>query len=73
MEWKNLGRLTRSTRGVDPVKAHGELLPEFDYQPDQVEHGEYERPAIHVIGKVRDLTGGSSSSGHKDANSQYYW
>lgn len=35
--------------------------------------GEYESPQIIVIGNVRDLTTGSSSSGTKDANSQYYW
>jgi hypothetical protein len=33
----------------------------------------YEPPRIMVIGNVRDLTTGSSSSGNKDANSQYYW
>jgi hypothetical protein len=35
--------------------------------------GRYEPPRIMVIGNVRDLTTGSSSSGKKDANSQYYW
>jgi hypothetical protein len=33
----------------------------------------YEPPRVLVIGKVQDLTGGSASSGKKDANSQYYW
>jgi hypothetical protein len=33
----------------------------------------YEPPAIFVIGRIRDKTLGSSSSGNKDANSQYYW
>ena len=33
----------------------------------------YEPPRLMVIGTVRDLTTGSSSSGNKDANSQYYW
>ena len=33
----------------------------------------YEPPRITVIGNVRDLTGGSASSGKSDANSQYYW
>lgn len=33
----------------------------------------YEKPCIMVIGNIRDLTTGSSSSGNKDANSQYYW
>ena len=33
----------------------------------------YEPPQIMVIGGVRDLTTGSTSSGNKDANSQYYW
>lgn len=35
--------------------------------------GGYEPPQLVVIGNVRDLTTGSSSSGKKDANSQYYW
>ena len=34
---------------------------------------DYERPRILVIGDVRTLTAGSTSSGNKDANSQYYW
>ena len=34
---------------------------------------EYESPCIIDIGHVRELTGGSSSSGSADANSQYYW
>ena len=34
---------------------------------------DYERPRILVIGEVRALTAGSTSSGNKDANSQYYW
>lgn len=33
----------------------------------------YEVPQLTVIGDVRDLTTGSSSSGKKDANSNYYW
>ena len=33
----------------------------------------YEAPAIFVVGHVRDITLGNSSSGNKDANSQYYW
>lgn len=35
--------------------------------------GDYEPPALMVIGSVRDLTAGSAASGNKDANSQYYW
>jgi hypothetical protein len=35
--------------------------------------GEYALPLVVDIGEVRDLTAGSASSGHKDANSQYYW
>jgi hypothetical protein len=35
--------------------------------------GGYEPPRIMIIGNVRDLTTGNSSSGTKDANSQYYW
>ncbi|MGH3280308.1 MAG: lasso RiPP family leader peptide-containing protein [Trebonia sp.] len=34
---------------------------------------DYEPPRIMVVGSVRDLTAGSTSSGNKDANSQYYW
>lgn len=33
----------------------------------------YDPPRVTVIGYVRDLTGGSASSGKSDANSQYYW
>jgi hypothetical protein len=33
----------------------------------------YAKPCVMVIGNVRDITTGSSSSGNKDANSQYYW
>lgn len=33
----------------------------------------YEPPQVVVIGTIRDLTSGSSSSGRTDANSQYYW
>jgi hypothetical protein len=34
---------------------------------------EYQPPDVIDVGYVRQLTGGSSSSGHADANSQYYW
>jgi len=34
---------------------------------------EYEPPCVVDVGHVRELTGGSSSSGKADANSQYYW
>lgn len=33
----------------------------------------YEPPRLIVIGSIHALTTGSSSSGKKDANSQYYW
>lgn len=33
----------------------------------------YEPPRVIFIGKIRDVTTGSASSGNKDANSQYYW
>jgi hypothetical protein len=33
----------------------------------------YEAPRIFVLGSIRELTLGNTSSGHKDANSQYYW
>jgi hypothetical protein len=35
--------------------------------------GGYEPPRLMIIGNVRDLTTGNSSSGNRDANSQYYW
>jgi hypothetical protein len=35
--------------------------------------GSYDPPRVLVLGSVRDLTTGSSASGNKDANSQYYW
>lgn len=35
--------------------------------------GGYASPQVMDIGTVHDLTGGSASSGNKDANSQYYW
>lgn len=37
------------------------------------ESGRFEPPRIMLIGSVCELTTGSSSSGNKDANSQYYW
>ena len=40
--------------------------PDRDDQP-------YEPPAVVDLGAVRRVTLGSSSSGHSDANSQYYW
>lgn len=46
-------------------------VPESGAGPDGPET--YKKPRIMVIGDVRDLTTGSSSSGNKDANSQYYW
>lgn len=33
----------------------------------------YESPRLMVVGRVRKLSTGSSSSGKADANSQYYW
>jgi hypothetical protein len=33
----------------------------------------YESPRLMVIGHIRKLSTGSSSSGNADANSQYYW
>ena len=35
--------------------------------------GSYLAPQVYDIGRVRELTLGSSSSGNADANSQYYW
>lgn len=73
MEWKSLARLTRATRKENAARSRCDVSHASARLFDQMEYGEYERPAIHVIGRVRDLTGGSSSSGRKDANSQYYW
>ena len=33
----------------------------------------YEPPRISVLGSIRNLSTGSSSSGKSDANSQFYW
>jgi hypothetical protein len=33
----------------------------------------YVPPKIMVVGRIRNLSTGSSSSGKSDANSQYYW
>lgn len=73
MEWISLARFTRATRKGNVARSRLNLAHASARLLDQMEYGEYERPAIHVIGRVRDLTGGSSSSGRKDANSQYYW
>jgi hypothetical protein len=56
--------------GRDAADTDGEGLPTAD---DLRPAGRYETPQITVIGSVRDLTTGSTSSGSKDANSQYYW
>lgn len=73
MDWKNLAKWTKPGRRENRVKSRTEVHYDFGCHADQVECDQYERPAIHVVGRVRDLTGGSSSSGRKDANSQYYW
>ncbi len=33
----------------------------------------YEPPRLTDLGRVREVTLGSSSSGNADSNSQYYW
>jgi hypothetical protein len=33
----------------------------------------YAPPSIMIVGRVRNLSTGSSSSGKSDANSQFYW
>jgi hypothetical protein len=53
------------------MAAHGVIARELGRQCE--DSWGYEPPRIMVIGSVRDLTTGSSSSGNKDANSQYYW
>lgn len=45
---------------LPPVRADG---PDFSYVP----------PRIVVVGHIRNLSTGSSSSGKSDANSQFYW
>jgi hypothetical protein len=45
---------------VQTVRAGG---PDFSYLP----------PRIMVVGRIRNLSTGSSSSGKSDANSQFYW
>jgi hypothetical protein len=55
-------------RGV-PAAASDDLqairvgAPDFSYVP----------PRIMVVGRIRNLSTGSSSSGKSDANSQFYW
>lgn len=45
------------------------------HSDDSVEEPEpeYELPKLIELGRTRELTHGSSSSGAADANSQYYW
>jgi len=45
---------------VQAVRVGG---PDFSYVP----------PRIMVVGRIRNLSTGSSSSGKSDANSQFYW
>ena len=47
----------------DDLRAVGSGRPDFSYEP----------PRIMVVGRIRNLSTGSSSSGKSDANSQYYW
>lgn len=47
--------------------------PIMPQREDDRSHTEYEPPCVVDIGHVRELTGGSSTSGQADANSQYYW
>jgi hypothetical protein len=44
-------------------------------EPDEKfeEFGDFDPPRITDIGDVYELTVGNSSSGNRDANSQYYW
>ncbi|MFI6299713.1 lasso RiPP family leader peptide-containing protein [Nonomuraea sp. NPDC050790] len=49
--------------------AEAETTPDFG-EPGQAA---YEPPLLIRLGRVGDLTLGSSSSGKSDANSQYYW
>jgi hypothetical protein len=53
--------------------AHGGLAARNGIEAFEGSAADYEPPRITVIGNVRDLTGGSASSGKSDANSQYYW
>lgn len=63
-------RLSSDTRRFG--MATGEAaVPELGRQGEGREA--YEPPRIMIIGNVRDLTTGNSSSGTRDANSQYYW
>jgi hypothetical protein len=45
------------------LQAVREDSPDFSYVP----------PRIMVVGRIRNLSTGSSSSGKSDANSQFYW
>jgi hypothetical protein len=62
--WKD-GALGTSLLEVEVARAGG--------PPEAVVSHAYQPPRVIVIGKIRDVTTGSSSSGNKDANSQYYW
>lgn len=51
----------------------GRVAPGIDdTNGEQGGHG-YRAPSLMVIGTVRNRTAGSTSSGYKDANTQYYW
>lgn len=69
----NFGRRQRLLSGIAEGGGAADrqaptIVPHEDYSP----YG-YESPRLLVIGGVRKLVTGSSSSGKADANSQYYW
>ena len=47
----------------DDLQAVRDGRSDFSYVP----------PRIMVVGRIRNLSTGSSSSGKSDANSQFYW
>lgn len=51
------------TAASDGPQASRAVGPDFSYVP----------PRIMVVGRIRNLSNGSSSSGKSDANSQFYW
>ncbi|SRR6266567_6880876 len=68
-QWRNL----MEDPVVSDILATAQPDVRFDISMPWPPESYYERPKVYEIGKVRETTGGSSSSGKRDANSQYYW
>jgi hypothetical protein len=73
-----LGADFRSLGGImtppDAFENSDARIPDFPVEvADDAECDTYEPPLVIDLGRVREVTLGSSSSGLADANSQYYW